>query len=66
MELSRSKIDLAMERNNLTINQVAEKYGVSSQRIRIILNSKNVTPAVVGRMADALGCDVTEIIETEK
>ena len=63
MELSRSKIDLAMARNNLTINQVAEKYGVSSQRIRIILNSKNITPAVAGRMAKALKCDVAEIIE---
>lgn len=66
MKISREKINLAMARNNFTINQLAEKYGVSSQRIRIILNSKNVTPAVVGRMADALECDVTEIIETEK
>ena len=66
MEIERSKINLVMARNGLTINQLAEKYGVSSQRIRIILNSKNVTPAVVGRMAKALGVDVAEIIETEK
>ena len=66
MEIERSKINLVMARNGLTINQLAEKYGVSSQRIRIILNSKNVTPAVVGRMAKALECDVTEIIKTEK
>lgn len=66
MEIKRSKINLVMARNSLTINQLAERYGVSSQRMRIILNSKNVTPAVVGRMAKALECDVTEIIETEK
>lgn len=63
MEISRDKINLAMARKGYNITQLAKVYGVSAQRMRIILNSKQVSPVTAGRVAKALGVDVTEIIE---
>lgn len=63
MKLDRNKVDIAMARKKMTVAQLAEAYGVSRARIHIILNSQVITPVCAGRVAAALGCDVTEIIE---
>lgn len=65
MELSREKINVFLARKGFTIANLAGAYGVSDQRMRVILNSRKVSPATAGRLAAALECDVTEII-TEK
>lgn len=62
MELSRKKINIALARNEMTVTQLAEAYGVSRARINIILNQREVTPVCAGRIAKALGVDVTEIL----
>lgn len=63
MELNRGKVELAIARKGYTITQLAKVYGVSPQRIYTILGQKKVTPATAGRLAAALGVDVTEILE---
>lgn len=63
MYLNRDKINLAMARKKTTVAQLSEVYGVSRVRMNVILNSQKVSPATVGKLADALGVDVTEIIE---
>ncbi len=63
MKLNRDKINIAMARKKMTVVQLAEAYGVSRSRMNTILNSQVVTPACAGRVSDALGVDVTEIIE---
>ncbi len=63
MGLDRDKINLAMARKSYNIAKLAENYGVSAQRMRIILNSRKVSTATVGRLAKVLEVDVTEIIE---
>lgn len=63
MKLSRDKIDIALARNSLTITNLFKRYGVSRSRMNIILNMREVTPVCAGRMANALGVDVKEIIE---
>ncbi len=64
MKLSREKVDIAMARNKMTVTQLAEKYKVSRARMNVILNSQVITPACAGRVADALGVDVTEIVDS--
>nr|WP_296039226.1 helix-turn-helix domain-containing protein [uncultured Enterocloster sp.] len=49
----------------MTVTAMAEAYGVSRTRMNTILNQREVTPVCAGRIAKALGCDVTEILETE-
>ena len=63
MQLSINKINLEMARKGYNIAKLAEFYGVSYQRMRTILNSRKVSIATVGKLAEALGVDVTEIIE---
>lgn len=63
MKTDRNKIDVAIARKKWTIPQLAKEYGVSRARMNIIINSQNLTPVCVGRLAAALGVDVTEILE---
>jgi DNA-binding Xre family transcriptional regulator len=63
MELSREKVNIVLARNRMSVTQLAEAYGVSRARINVILNSRNITFMCAGRLAEALKCDVTEIIE---
>lgn len=63
MYLSRDKINVAMARKSYNVAKLAEVYGVSAQRMRTILNSRKVSTATAGRLADALSVDVTEILE---
>lgn len=63
LTLSRNKINIAMARKQMTVQQLAEAYGVSRNRINILLNQREVSTVSAGRMAQALGVDVTEILE---
>lgn len=63
MELSRRKINIALAKQKMTVSNLAKVYGVSRARMNVILNQREVTPVCAGRMADALGCEVTDIIE---
>lgn len=59
------KYAIALANSGLTVGQAAERAGMSRQRFVTIVNQKRTTPQAVGRVAKALGVDVTEIIETE-
>ena len=63
MKLSRVKINVQLAKKKWTVTQLAAAYGVSRARMNVILNSQVVTPICAGRVAEALGVDVTEIIE---
>lgn len=63
MKISRDKINIEMARKKMTVAALANVYGVSRARMNVILNSQIVTPVCAGRIASALGVDVTEIIE---
>ena len=63
MRISRKKMVCAMMDADLNIMQLAEKAGVSRTTVGSIKNGKSCAPATVGKIAEALGVDVTEIIE---
>lgn len=63
MRVSKDKIDIARANRCMTVAGLAEAYGVSRVRMNTILNQREVTPVCAGRIARALGVDVTEIIE---
>lgn len=62
IELDRKKIDICRARKKMSVADLAKAYGVSRARMNVILNQREVTPVSAGRLADALGVDVTEII----
>ena len=63
MKISRNKINLQLARKRWTIQRLADAYGASRSRINVLLNQREVSTVSVGRLADALGVDVTEILE---
>lgn len=63
MKLNRDKVNIAMARKKMTVVDLAKAYGVSRARMNVILNSQVLTPVCAGRVAEALGVDVTEIID---
>lgn len=63
MKLSKEKIDLKRAAKCMTVASLAEAYGVSRARMNTILNQREVTAVCAGRIAKALGVDVTEILE---
>ena len=63
MQVNREKIEIAMAAKKYSIVNLAELYGVSHQRMRVILNSQKVSTVTAGKLADALGVPVTEIID---
>lgn len=64
MKISRDKINICMARKKMNVKALVEVYGVSRARINVILNQREVSIVSAGRLADALGVDVTEILES--
>ncbi len=63
MKISREKINICMARKKMTVQALAKAYGVSRNRINVLLNQREVSTVSAGKLADALNVDVTEIIE---
>lgn len=63
VKINRDKINVAMARKKMTVGDLADAYGVSRNRINILLNQREVSVGSAGRLAEALGVDVTEILE---
>ncbi len=64
MKINRDKVDICRARKKKSVADLAESYGVSRARMNVILNQREVSVVSAGRLADALGCDVTEILES--
>ncbi len=63
MKISREKVIIAMARKKMRVSDLAKSYGVSRARINVLLNQREISVVSAGRLSDALGVDVTEIIE---
>ena len=63
MTINDSKFEIALADSGLTIGEVANRAGMSRQRLRVILNSKKITPQAAGKVSRGLGVEVTEIID---
>lgn len=63
MRINRDKVDICRARKKKSVADLAKAYGVSRARMNVILNQREVSVVSAGRLADALECDVTEILE---
>lgn len=61
MKISKTKYELAMARANKKVKDIV-KAGISASTLTDIWE-RDVRPVTVGKIAKALGCDVTDIIE---
>lgn len=65
MTINRTKINFALARKGWTMGNFAEACGLSRGRLHAILNAKHIMPQTAGRLAGALGVDVTEIADSK-
>lgn len=63
MKIRRDKVDICRARKKKSVAEMAEAYGVNRARMNVILNQREVSVISAGRLAEALGVDVTEILE---
>lgn len=66
MRIDRVKLIAEMARQNFTSIRLAEKAGVSRVTVSALRCGKTCTPETAGKIARALGVDVTEIVEEKK
>ncbi len=66
MKISNAKLNVALARKQWNQRDLRDNAVVSAQTILNLNKGKTVMPATVGKIAAALGVDVTEIIEDER
>lgn len=65
MKLSKMKLNLSMARAKMNLYDIAVKADMSTNTLSAVFQRCSCKPATAGKIAEALGVDVTEIIETE-
>lgn len=63
MVVSVEKLDLALARAQMPISRL--RQGTSPHTLRKIQRGEDIRPATLGRIAQALGVDVTDLIDME-
>lgn len=63
MRISKERLALALAKAEMNPKQVSEKACLSYPTIKRALDGRNSKFATVGRIARALGVDVTELLE---
>lgn len=63
MKISKSKLEIAMARAELNRDTLAKKANMPIPTVCNVYTRGTCKPATAGRLAKALGVDVTEILE---
>lgn len=63
MKIDKAKLEIAMARAQLNRNTLAEKAKMPIPTVCNVYTRGTCKPATAGRIAKALGVDVTEIIK---
>lgn len=63
MKVNRLKLELAMARAHMDARDLAEKAGLPRPTLNNAIVGRGSRTSTVGRIATALGVDVTEILE---
>lgn len=65
MKIDKIKLELKMAEAIMNPKEVSDKAGISYPAFRRAIHGGNSKFSTIGRIAKALGVDVSEIIETE-
>lgn len=66
MKLNRNRYELALARARMTPSELCEKAQMPRPSLNGAIQGKSIRPATLGKIAYALGVDVTEIMEMEE
>lgn len=62
MKADRNKIEIAMAQKCMNHNDIAREAGMPIATVKKVLYGQSVKPYTLGKVAKALGVDVTEIM----
>jgi len=66
VKLSNKNLDIAMANACINVRELSKKAGLSANTIFKIRNGKhNAMPQTIGKLARALGTEITSLIEQE-
>lgn len=65
MKADRNKIEIAMARKCMNFNELAKEVGMPLPSTKNVFYGRSVKPRTIGKVAKALGVDVTEIMLVE-
>lgn len=66
MVADRYKVQIAMARACMTVNEIAQKADMPFQSVKnVVSGRRSVRPETIGRVAKALQVDVVEILADE-
>lgn len=63
MKADRRKLELAMARARMNTEDLCKKAAMPRPTLNGVIAGRNVRPGTFGKVAEALGVDVTEILE---
>lgn len=63
MKLDKVKLEIAMARAQMSRSTLSKEANVPMTTLNSVCTRCACKPVIVGKLAKALGCDVTEIIE---
>lgn len=66
MKANRKKIELAMARKCISLNELQEKAGMPLPTVKGVIYGKSVKPVTLGKVARALEVEIEEIMEKEE
>lgn len=66
MRLNKTLLAISMARKGVNLQSLAQLSGVSRATLSYINNGKSCKPEVAGKIAQALGVDVKDLIEGVK
>jgi DNA-binding Xre family transcriptional regulator len=65
IETEWRKLNIAMANTCMTINELAEKADLGTDTLAKLKRGREAQPRTIGKLARALGVEVTELIEQE-
>ena len=65
MKANHERLTIAMARACMDPQDLARAAKMPPQTVNGVLRGRRIRPATIGRVARALGCDVTDILEME-
>lgn len=65
MKTNRKKLEIAMARACMNTEDLQKAAEMPRPSLNNVISGKSARPATIGRIARALGVDVTEIIEED-
>ncbi|MDU5912863.1 MAG: helix-turn-helix transcriptional regulator [Anaerococcus vaginalis] len=65
VNINEFNIRLRMAQKNLNNKQLAEKMSVSKEWVSVVLGRGYATPSFINKLAKALDCEISEIVNLE-